>query len=139
VSARSATRAARRLAEALMVDSCVVVELGAPVTDADGDVTRPGEVVYSGRCRIQTYEPYEQTPEGGGAVSVVQRYRMHVPVGAFEPAVGQVAIITSAALDPSLVGREYRVTGLLHKSLASAYRLLVDEYVGETIVWDEES
>lgn len=139
MSARSAIRAARRLAAPLMVDSCVVVELGAPVTDADGDVTRPGEVVYSGPCKRQTYEPHERTPEAGSAVSTVQRYHLHIPVGAFEPAVGQVAIITSAPLDPSAVGREYRVTGLLHKSLASAYRLLVDEYVGETIVWDEES
>lgn len=120
-----------------MLDACTFVELGAPVTDDEGDVYVPGSVVYSGRCRVQTYEPYEKTPEAGGAVSVVQRYSLHVPVGSFFPEVGQVAIVTAAALDPALVGRQYRVTGLLHKSQATAYRLLVDEYVGESIVWDD--
>lgn len=130
---------ARKAAEDEMVDACTIVELGAPVTDADGDVTIPGTVVYSGACKVQTYEPYEKSPEAGGAVSTVQRYRVHVPVGSFDPAVGHVVVVTAARLDANLVGRQYRVTGLLHKSQASAYRLLVDEYVGETITWDDES
>lgn len=122
-----------------MLDTCVVVELGAPETDAEGDVTIPGTVVYSGVCQVTTYEPYERTPEAGGAVSTVQRYKVKTPAESFVPAVGQVAIVTDARFDANLIGRQYRVTGLLHKSQATAYRLLVDEYVGETITWDDES
>lgn len=130
----SATR--RRRAESLLLDMCVFMDLGVPVTAADGSVVIPGTVAYTGRCKVQTYEPYERTPEAGGAVSSVQRYSVHVPVGAFSPQVGQVVVMTVTAFDPNLVGRQYRVQGLLHKSAATAYRLLVDEYVGETIVWD---
>lgn len=120
-----------------MVDTCTIVELGAPETDDEGNVTIPGTVVYSGMCAVATYEPYEQTSEAGGAVSVVQRYRVKVPAEAFVPEVGQVVEVTAARYDANLVGRQYRVEGLLHKSQATAYRLLVDEYVGERIVWDE--
>lgn len=122
-----------------MVDACTVVELGRPVTDDDGNVTIPGEVMYTGKCKIATYEPYEKSPEVGGAVSTVQRYSIHVPVESFEPLPHQVAIITAARYDANLVGRQYRIAAPHSKSQASAYRLLVDEYVGETIVWDEES
>ena len=122
-----------------MVDACTVVDLGAPVTAPDGSVVIPGTVVYTGKCRVQTYEPHERSPEVGGATVVVQRYSVHVPVGAFDPEVGQVITITAAAHDSNLVGRQYRVVAPFHKTAATAYRLPVDEYVGETIVWDDES
>lgn len=122
-----------------MLDTCVVVELGAPETDDKGNVTVPGTVVYSGKCRVQTYEPYEKTPEAGGGVSTVQRYSLHLPAESFAPDKGQVIEITAARYDANLVGRQYRVMGPLHKAQATAYRLLVDEYVGETIVWADES
>lgn len=145
--------AGRKAAERLMVDTCVVVDLGAPVTAEDGSVVRPGTVAYSGRCKVQTYEPHERAPEVGGAEVPVQRYSVHVPVGSFRPAVGQVVEVTSARLDPFMSGSylpvdlpvdlapgtQFRVMGLLHKTAATAYRLLVDEYVGETVVWSEES
>ena len=54
---------------------------------------------------------------------------MHVPVAAFVPVVGHVITITAATIAPGLVGREYRVVALLHKSLATAYRLGVEEIV----------
>lgn len=126
----------RAQAESRMYDSCVIVDLGDPVTAASGAVTVPGEVVYTGKCEVSTYEPYERTPEAGGTTSTVQRYKVKVPVGSYVPEVGQVVEITASRFDPNLVFRQYRVQGLLHKSAATAYRLLVDEYVGETIVWD---
>ena len=112
-----------------MGDACMVVVLGAPVTGEDGAVTVPEALVYSGRCKVQTYEPHESSPNAGGAVMTVQRYALHVPVGLFVPAVGQKVTITGAALDPALVGREYKVVSLLHKSTATAYRLGIVEWV----------
>jgi len=125
----------RAQAESRMYDTCRIADLGVPETAPDGSVEVVGEVVYSGKCEVSTYEPYERTPEAGGATSTVQRYKVKVPVGSLAPEVGQVVEITASRFDPNLVGRQYRVKGLLHKSAATAYRLLVDEYVGETVVW----
>lgn len=120
----------RRVAEALMVDTCTITRPGTPVTDPDtGEVTVPSDSVYAGRCKVQTNEAQEANPEAGGATYTVQRYRVDVPVGAYEPAIGDVVTITAAAHDVNLVGRRYRVVALLHKSMATAYRLSVREEV----------
>jgi len=120
----------RAEAESLMLDSCTIVRPGDPVTDPNtGVVTPGGSTVYTGKVKIQTYEAQESNPEAGGATFTVQRYALHIPVGSYQPAVGDVASITTAALDPNMVGRSYRVTALLHKTLATAYRLGVEEEV----------
>lgn len=108
-----------------MVDSCTIGR-----GDDDGDLDPvtgqiPVVEVYAGRCKVQTFEAYEQTPEAGEFDFTVQRYYVHVPVGEYAPAVGDVVTIVSARLDPHLAGRKFRVVALLHKSLATAYRLAV--------------
>lgn len=116
-------------AESLMLDSCTITRPGEPVTDPDtGDVTPGGSQVYQGKVKIQTYEAQESNPEAGGATMTVQRYTLHIPVGAYQPAIGDVATITAASADPGLVGRKYRVAALLHKTLATAYRLGVEDH-----------
>ena len=117
----------RRAAESLMLDTCTV----CPVTGVDESTGAPtlGTPVYTGKCKVQTTQAQEANPEAGGATYTVQRYAVHVPVGAFVPVVGHVVTITAAALDAGLVGRQYRVVALLHKSLATAYRLAVEEVV----------
>ena len=119
--------ARRRRAESLMVDTCTVQPVTG-VDDATGDPTL-GTAVYTGKCKVQTTQAQEANPEAGGATYTVQRYAVHVPVGAFVPAVGHVVTITAAALDAGLVSRKYRVVALLHKSLATAYRLAVESVV----------
>lgn len=128
MTAASALRKGRRMAESLMVDSVSVVRpsgavdpiTGAPVTSA----------VYSGPAKVQTYEAFEKQPELGGGTVTVQRYTIHVPVGAYVPRVNDVVTVTAAVLDANLVGRRYVVSGLLHKSFATSYRLLVDDNNG---------
>lgn len=118
----------RRLAESLMIDTCTVQRVTGHTPNEDGTVTDVlGEPVYTGRCKVQTYEPYQSNPEAGGATFTVQRYAVHVPVGSFAPAVDQVVVIAAATLDPYLAGRRFRVVALLHKSAATAYRLAVEE------------
>ena len=119
----------RRAAARLMVDACTITHPGEQVTDRrTGHVYAvPDAVVYQGQCKVQSYQPFEQTPEAGAHTYSVQRYQVHVPVGAYEPHIGDVVTITAAAYDPHLTGRVFRVVALLHKSLATAYRLAITD------------
>lgn len=131
MSQRSAVLAGRRAAGRNMLDTCTVKTVTGITTNptTGADVPTYSAPIYTGRCKVQTYEPQERNPEVGGATVTVQRYSIHVPVGSFAPAVGQVITITAAALDPNLVGNVFRVVALLHKSASTAYRLGVEEVV----------
>ncbi len=122
----------RRLAEALMVDMCAITRAaGQPgaIDPETGERTPPAATtVYSGQCKVQTFEAHETRAGSAGHVYTVQRYYVHIPVGA-AVRVGDTVTITSAVADPNLVGRVYTVAGLLHKSMATAQRLLLDEVV----------
>lgn len=124
MTAPTALRSGRAAAERLMVDTCTVARPGA-VTDP---VTGEAEAVevYAGRCKIQTYEGYEQNPTAGGAVLTVQRYRVDMPVS-FRPEAGDVVTIVASQTDPHLVGKTYRVTAPFSKTYATASRCFVDE------------
>ena len=113
----------RRDAEALMLDTCTVQAVTGETTDDDGRTVPTYALIYNGKCKVQTYEAYEQNPEAAGATMTIQRYAVHVPVGAFDPAIGQVITITASSLDPHLPGTRFRVVALLHKTAATAYRL----------------
>jgi hypothetical protein len=111
-----------------MLDTCTVQTVTGETTDDLTGATVPiYELAYTGRCKVQTAEALERNPETGGATLTVQRLTVHVPVGSFAPAVGQVVTVTATALDPYLVGRQFRVVALLHKTAATAYRLGVEE------------
>lgn len=124
-----ALAAGRREAEALMLDSCTIRRVVDVLTDADGNDIAVYESVYAGRCKVQTYEPYERSPESGGRTVVVQRYSVHVPVGAGPFLPGDVITITASRFATHAVGATYRVAGLHEKTFQTAQRLLVDEEV----------
>lgn len=106
-----------------MVDACTIGRGGGDPDPITGAPTRTE--VYSGPCKVQTWEAQESRPEAGEFQYTQQRYTVHVPVGSYRPQVGDVVTITLAQRDPFLAGREFRVVALLHKSLATAYRLAV--------------
>lgn len=113
-------------AESMMTDTCRVTRLGAAewVTGADGIERPPGPVtVYEGQCKVQTFQPYEQTPEVGGSMEVVQRYNLHLPVSAGPFQVGDLIERTT----PGKPARHWRVGGLHEKTHQTSQRLLVDE------------
>jgi hypothetical protein len=133
-----AIRAGRRWAESLMIDSCIVrrsvgdigpmnPETGLRPAAAVQVVYGPDLSPFKGRCKVQTFEPHESKPESGQHVFTVQRYHLHVPIGAGPFQVDDRVEIVTSAEGPQLVGRTYRVSGLHHKSLATAQRLLIDE------------
>lgn len=116
-----------------MVDACQVVRVtgqpGATVDEETGLRTpAPTATVYTGKCKVQTYEAHESTPDSGDHVFTVQRYYVHLPADTDVRVDDQIAI-TASVLDAGLVGRSYRVVALLHKSFATANRVAVDEIV----------
>lgn len=116
-----AARGARR-AESLMVELCTVVRPGPNVVDpATGVVSPSSTQVYSGRCKVNTYEPYEEQRDVSGQTVVSQRYSVHVPLSAGPFAVGDVVAVGS---------RRFRVGGTHQKSFQTAQRLLCDELTG---------
>lgn len=131
----------RTAAEAIMLDACVIRRVSGPPgpVDAEGNRTpAPREVVYplpgadapvDGRCKIQTFEPYESNRDSGGHVFTEQRYSLHLPVGAGPIHVDDEVEIVTAVSDPQLVGRTYRVAGRHNKSLATAQRFPMEEVV----------
>jgi len=121
-----------------MLDRCVIrraIGQAGPLDPDTGTRTPPPTVVIYpvpsgvGRCKVQTYEAFESKPQSGLHVFTVQRYTLHLPVDAPPVAIDDRVEITAAAADPNLAGRVYRVSGLHHKSLATARRLLIDEVV----------
>jgi len=125
----------RAEAEARMRDTCAVRRVTGTATDAAGNVTPtlsepvygPGLAPHAGKCRVQATAAQEQTASLAEHTMTLQRYTVHVPVAAFEPAVGDVITIVDAVDDEHLAGRTFRVVALLHKSQATAYRLGVQE------------
>lgn len=94
------------------------------------DMARERAVVYEGRAKVQSYEPYEQERTAGGATIVVQRVRVDFPVGALTLEPGDVVTVVGSPDDRLLEGKSYRVPGSApYKSLATAYRVFVDEVV----------
>lgn len=119
----------RRRAESLMVDRCTIRQrstFGPMDPDTGLRVETLGAVVYTGKCKVQTYEAQASTPASGQHVWSVQRESIHLPA-TVQVSVDCMVTITEAALDEHLVGRRYRVAGFLHKSMATANRLAVDE------------
>lgn len=128
----------RAMAESLMLDTVKVERVTGTPDPESGVAAR--ETVYptsptpdmwkrnaGGIGKIQTYEAHDTVRDVIGASVTEQRYHIHVPVGSFAPREGDIVTVLAAVADANLVGRTYRVEALLHKSLATAYRLQVSE------------
>lgn len=124
----------RARAEALMLDACEVTRPGdEEITDpVTGEVSFSGVQVYPkpgkrGRCKIQTGEVQESTPDTAGRRVTVQRYQLHIPIGAGPVQVGDLVKVIEATQDAHLVGRSYRIIATHNKSLATAQRTEIEE------------
>lgn len=131
MTARSAVEAGRALAAQYMAYTGTTVTVSRNTGALDPVTFEPvPTVLYTGTARVQTYEPVQLATEVGGGSATVQRYAVHLPVDSYVPAVDDVVTVTACALDANLVGRVFKVRGLLHKSAATAYRLVVDDTNG---------
>jgi hypothetical protein len=119
---------ARRAAEGRMADQCTIRRQTGLVTDPNTGNVYPGyETIYSGKCKVQTFTNRELMKSGGEHEFIVQRYEVQIPVSAVGVRVNDEAVMDASVNDPDLVGRVYRIVGLMNKSEASARRLGVEE------------
>lgn len=125
-----ALKAARAAAERRMTSTLTVERKTGETTDANGKVTDVWMTVYSGRGYLQSFEAYESTPVAVEHTYTVQRYKVHLPIGAGPFEVGDRATVDAEPNDPQLVGRKFRITTPFNKSHATAQRLPVEEVTG---------
>lgn len=117
----------RKQAESVMVDTVTITRAGTPTRDPEtGTETATTVTVYTGKAKLQTFEPYESKPDGVAHQHVSQRLALHIPVGAGPIAVDDIATVTAAPLDPALVGNSYRIAAPMSKTAATAQRLPVE-------------
>ena len=118
MSARTAVLAGQKAAERNMVESVRVVR---PTTTQD-PVTHVGSVeevpVWSGPCKVQTYEPDAIDMVSAGRPVSSQEDRLHVPVDAGPFEIGDLAYVDGYS-------RPYRIDGLIGKTFQTAQRLKV--------------
>ena len=89
--------------------------------------------VYGARMKLQTYEGHEVERESAGQTVVQQRSSAHFPVGALHVVPGDIVTVV-ASFDPLLVGRSWRIVQEYPvKTYATAYRVFVDENIGERV------
>lgn len=125
----------RRLAEKGMTASLVVRRpTGKLIENPDWTVSPEYLVIYEGKGKITTYEAHETTVVAGEATHVVQRSSAHFPVGSLAPLPGDVVTVLAEPVDPLLVGRSFRIVQQYPtRSHATAYRVFIDDNVGEDV------
>lgn len=127
VSAEWVLERGRIAAEALMVDTIRIERLGGLITDPVSGEVRPGrELVYEGRCKVQSSTTLAENPEAGGGVFTVERTKLHLPALTSGVEVGLVGTVLSAPHQPALVGNEYRLAEPDEKSWQTAQRWSVE-------------
>ena len=119
----------RAQAESLMVDACIVDRpVGEPVLNTTtGQMETTYAPVYTGKCRIQNPGTQAANPNAGEHQFVILGLIVQLPIDATVYMIGDRVRLTVAALDPALVGREAAVSSLMHKTHATARRLVCDE------------
>lgn len=122
----------RAQAKSLMVDACIVDRpVGLPVLNTTtGLMETTYAPIYTGRCRVQEQSGVQAAnPNAGERQFTLLGHVVHLPIDATVYAVGDRVRITAASLDPTLVGRMFTVSTLMHKTYPTARRLVCDEVV----------
>jgi hypothetical protein len=116
-------------AEALMVDTCTISRVTNRTTDTStADVTETRIPVYAGPCRIQQHARTDSREDIGEASLILVRFELQLPVATSAGiAAEDIVTMTGSALDPDLVGREFTVMQVAHKTHATARRMQVQE------------
>lgn len=118
MSARTAVIAGRRAAEALMTDHATVTR--PTVTTGDDGLDHITEApVWSGPCKVQTYEAHETEANAAGALVTIQRYSIHLPHRVDAVRVGDLIRVAGYL-------SVFRVTGLFDKTHVTSRRFQVD-------------
>lgn len=116
--AKSITKRGQEAAEQTFIDHVTVTRVER-VLNPDTGVKEDVEVaVWSGRCKVQTYEPDAISVSSGGRPMSLQEDRLHLPVSAGPFQIGDIARVDGYE-------RPYRIDGLIRKTFQTAQRLKV--------------
>lgn len=112
-----------------MVDACTITHSSGAVAqnETTGQVARAQATVYSGPCRVQTPQAQPRTADVVDRAATLQELTVSIPVGTGQVRVGAIVTMTACTLDTELVGRTFVVTGVHHKTHATAQRLQCEE------------
>ena len=132
--------AARKVAEAAMVDVCVVYRdsegsADDVLDDATGSLIPPAsdqDEVYRGCCLLRTQNIQDRHEDEGGAILARKLQGARVPVSA-AIAPGDVLLVLAARHDPQLVGRRAVVIDAEVRTFAVTRKLTLEDQVGAVI------
>jgi hypothetical protein len=123
MSRATALARGRVAAELGMADACTITRSGAPVTDANGDVTNTPATIYTGKCRVQQHQATADEKDIGEDNLLLLRIEVQLPMTVTGLEVGDIITISTSAYDPDLPGRVFRIHDLAHKTEATARRV----------------
>lgn len=128
MSREAALARGRAFAEQGMVDTCVITRTASSSTDQDtGVITRTTETIYSGKCRFQWRDATAAAEKVGEAELRLLSPELQLPMSVAGLKVSDEVECTSAARDPDLPGRTFKVKDLFHKTDATARRIRLVE------------
>lgn len=118
----------RRAAEALMVDTCTIRRRTGEATNPESGVVTPTySAVYTGKCRLQQPTGQANERDVGEATILMLRFELQLPMSVVGVQADDVVQVTASQMDPDLVGREFAVRGLSHKTHGVMRRLQLEE------------
>lgn len=125
-------RQGRHAAERRMVDTCTIRRrTGETTDDFSGTVTATylSPDPYAGKCRVQQHPARAEEQDAGQDYLRLLRLEVQLPISAIGLKVGDVVTLTTSR-DPDLLGREFRVRDLAHKTDATSRRVQCIERTG---------
>lgn len=125
MSAQSLVIQGRKAAERLMIDTCTVKRLASKPTDPDtGVVTPTYTTIYTGKCKIQHTQraTNAHSLNLGEAEVLLARLEAHLPTSVVGILSDDVLTVNTSALDADLVGQDFSIRELAHKTLQTARR-----------------
>lgn len=112
-----------------MTFRCTIERVTGSETDrTTAKVTTAATEVYAGRCKITSYEGHEQERDVMSFPATVQRLSIHLPIGKYEPHVGDIITVTdTGGLDDRFLGMKFRVAQEApYRTYATADRIFID-------------
>jgi hypothetical protein len=119
----------RQVAEQLMTDTCTITRVtGQTLNETTGQYVDATSTIYTGKCRVQLRNmTVASLPLSGDRQVVALQLEVSIPLSSTAPKVGDKVTVTASQNDPALVSRVFRVREEMHKSHATARRIVVHE------------
>jgi hypothetical protein len=121
----------RQLAAELFVDRCTIRREAGQSEDPDGQIITVYDPLYVDQpCRVQLRGAWGQSQRVAEAQVVLLQAELQLPHTVTGLRVGDQVLITAAAHDQQLVGRELEIRDIPDKSHATMRRYMVTEITG---------